>query len=75
MHFTIGGNSGQYGDRTPAVFHCADGLVVISAIDGKAGIWSPKKILEAGKWYSFLISQILVKNEVTTLPYRFCGWV
>ena len=64
VHFTIGGNHENYGDRTPALFYCKDGLVVASAIDGDSSNDFRKHTLVAGHWYKFFVSQLLVNNQV-----------
>ena len=64
LHLTTGQNSQVYGDNTPAVFHCNDGLVVQSAIDGQSDYSSPNITLKVGRKYYFVISQLLIENEV-----------
>ena len=71
IHLTSGGNHNNYGDRTPAVFYGKDGLVVASAIDGESNYVSSKKTLEAGRWYKFHISQLLIKDQVTIICVIF----
>ena len=72
IHFTIGGDHKNYGHRTPAVFSCKNGLVVVSAIDGK-NVHSRKEILEEGRWYKFFLSQLLIENQVTKSCLNFCS--
>ena len=67
VHFTIGGNIENYGDRTPAVFYCRDSLVVASAIDGNPKYQFREHTLVAGIWYKLFISQLLVNKQVTNM--------
>merc|ERR1712106_170880 len=69
IHFTIGGNAGNYGDRTPAVF-ISNGKTVhmTMAINGNPNYWTniDELTLTTNKWYKFELSQLLIGKE-----YRF----
>ena len=62
LHLTIGGNRGQVGDRSPAIWlHKSRGVLVSSAIDGKVAYSKTVKPLPAaGDWTKIEVSQVLV---------------
>ena len=62
LHLTIGGNRGQVGDRSPAIWlHKTRGVLVSSAIDGKVAYSKTVKPLPAaGEWTKIEVSQVLV---------------
>ena len=62
LHLTIGGNRGQVGDRSPAIWlHKSRGVLVSSAIDGKVAYSKTVKPLPAaGEWTKIEVSQVLV---------------
>ena len=62
LHMTIGGNRGQVGDRSPAIWlHKTRGVLVSSAIDGKVAYSKTVKPLPAaGEWTKIEVSQVLV---------------
>ena len=62
LHMTIGGNRGQVGDRSPAIWlHKTRGVLVSSAIDGKVAYSKTVKPLPAaGEWTRIEVSQVLV---------------
>ena len=62
LHMTIGGNRGQVGDRSPAIWlHKTRGVLVSSAIDGKVAYSKIVKPLPAaGEWTRMEVSQVLV---------------
>ena len=62
LHMTIGGNRGQVGDRSPAIWlHKTRGVLVSSAIDGKMAYSKTVKPLPAaGEWTKIEVSQVLV---------------
>ena len=62
LHLTIGGNRGQVGDRSPAIWlHKSRGVLVSSAIDGKVAYSKTVKPLPAaGDWTMIEVSQMLV---------------
>ena len=62
LHMTIGGNKGQVGDRSPAIWlHKTRGVLVSSAIDGKVAYSKTVKPLPAaGEWTKIEVSQVLV---------------
>ena len=62
FHMTIGGNRGQVGDRSPAIWlHKTRGVLVSSAIDGKVAYSKTVKPLPAaGEWTKIEVSQVLV---------------
>ena len=60
IHFTIGGNAAQYGDRAPAVWyhHDSNQLYVVSAINGNKNMEKYVKMrLKLRSWMKFEISQ------------------
>ena len=59
---TIGGNRGQVGDRSPAIWlHKTRGVLVSSAIDGKVAYSKTVKPRPAaGEWTKIEVSQVLV---------------
>ena len=60
LHLSIGGNRGQVGDRSPAIWlHKTRGVLVSSAIDGKVAYSKTVKPLPAaGKWTKIEICQM-----------------
>ena len=60
LHMTIGGNRGQVGDRSPAIWlHKTRGVLVASTIDGKVSYGKTVKPLPAaGKWTKIEVCQI-----------------
>ena len=62
LHLSIGGNRGQVGDRSPAIWlHKTRGVLVSSAIDGKVAYSKTVKPLPAaGEWTKIEVSQVLV---------------
>ena len=62
LHLSIGGNRGQVGDRSPAIWlHKTRGVLVSSAIDGKVAYSKTVKPLPAaGEWTRIEVSQVLV---------------
>ena len=62
LHMTVGGNRGQVGDRSPAIWlHKTRGVLVSSAIDGKVAYSKTVKPLPAaGEWTRIEVSQVLV---------------
>ena len=62
LHLTIGGNRGQVGDRSPAIWlHKSRGVLVSSAIDGKVAYSKTVKPLPAaGEWTKIEVSQVLL---------------
>ena len=62
LHMTIGGNRGQVGDRSPAIWlHKTRGVLVSSAIDGKVAYSKTVKPRPAaGEWTKIEVSQVLV---------------
>ena len=62
LHMTIGGNRGQVGDRSPAIWlHKTRGVLVSSAIDGKVAYSKTIKPLPAaGEWTKIEVSQVLL---------------
>ena len=65
IHFTLGGNSDNYGDRTPAVWIKNDKKVTIaSAISGDKNAFDDICCLVAQKWTKIEISQTLVDGKV-----------
>ena len=69
LHLTIGGkgvgSSAKVGDRTPAIwFHKTRGVMVSSALDGKASYNKLSKNLPlAGEWIRIEVSQILISSQ------------
>ena len=65
LHMTIGGNRGQVGDRSPAIWlHKTRGVLVSSAIDGKVAYSKTVKPLPAaGEWTRIGVSQVLVEAK------------
>ena len=65
LHLTIGGNRGQVGDRSPAIWlHKTRGVLVSSAIDGKVAYSKTVKPLPAaGEWTRIGVSQVLVEAK------------
>ena len=62
LHMTIGGNRGQVGDRSPAIWlHKTRGVLVSSAIDRKVAYSKTVKPLPAaGEWTKIEVSQVLL---------------
>ena len=62
LHMTLGGNKGQVGDRSPAIWlHKTKGVIVSSAIDGKVSYSKTVKPLPAaGEWTKIEVSQVLL---------------
>ena len=62
LHMTIGGNKGQVGDRSPAIWlHKTKGVIVSSTIDGKVAYSKIVKPLPtAGEWTKIEVSQVLL---------------
>ena len=60
LHMTIGGNRGQVGDRSPAIWlHKTRGVLVASTIDGKVSYGKTVKPLPAaGKWTKIKVCQV-----------------
>ena len=60
LHMTIGGNRGQVGDRSPAIWlHKTQGVYVTSTIDGKVSVGKTVKPLPAvGKWTKIVVCQM-----------------
>ena len=60
LHMTIGGNRGQVGDRSPAIWlHKTRGVLVASTIDGKVSYGKTVKPLPAaGKWTKIKVCQM-----------------
>ena len=60
LHMTIGGNRGQVGDRSPAIWlHKTRGVLVASTIDGKVSYSKTVKPLPAaGKWTKIEVCQM-----------------
>ena len=60
LHLTIGGNRGQVGDRSPAIWlHKTRGVLVASTIDGKVSYGKTVKPLPAaGKWTKIEVCQM-----------------
>ena len=60
LHMTIGGNRGQVGDRSPAIWlHKTRGVLVSSTIDGKVSYGKTVRPLPAaGKWTKIEVCQI-----------------
>ena len=65
LHLTQGGNKAQVGDRIPAIwFHKSQGVIVSTAMDGKAAYSRKIKPLPpAGEWTTIEVSQTLVKSK------------
>ena len=65
LHLTIGGKGAKVGDRTPAIwFHKTRGVMVSSALDGKASyskFFRPLPL--TGEWTKIEISQSLVSSQ------------
>ena len=74
IHFTLGGDAGQYGDRTPAVWiGNTKSMHIASAISGNLNAyWNFDEIPEQ-KWTKVEISQTLVdeKVQLTTFKIEF----
>ena len=62
LHLSIGGNRGQVGDRSPAIWlHKTRGVLVSSAIDGKVAYSKTVKPRPAaGEWTKIEVSQVLL---------------
>ena len=65
LHLTIGGNRGEVGDRSPAIWlHRTRGVLVSASIDGKASYSKTVKPLPpAGMWTRLEVSQTLAGKE------------
>ena len=65
LQMTTGGKYGKIGDRTPAIwFHKTRGILVASALDGKASFskWL-KPLPSSGQWTRIEVSQSLVESK------------
>ena len=65
LQLTIGGSGRKIGDRTPAIwFHKTRGILVASALDGKASFskWL-KPLPSSGQWTRIEVSQSLVESK------------
>jgi len=69
LQVTIGGNYGQFGDRTPAIFFRENfGMLVASAVNGQWG-FQPKNgsnwwnLPELGKWTQVVVGQQKEENS------------
>ena len=65
----MGGNNGQYGDRTPAIFFRGNvGMLVASAVNGQKS-FQPKNgskywnLPELGKWTQVVVGQQKEENS------------
>ena len=65
LHMTIGGNKGQVGDRSPAIWlHKTKGVIVSSTIDGKVAYSKIVKPLPTtGEWTKIEVSQVLMEAK------------
>ena len=65
IHFTLGGNMGKYGDRTPAVWIKNNKAVhIASAISGNPNAYFDICCVAEQKWTKVEISQTLVDGKV-----------
>jgi len=65
IHFTIGGDGQQYGDRTPVLFvHDETRLHLASAIDGDTNYHFNTPALSLNTWHSIEISQVLTGSQI-----------
>ena len=64
IHFTIGENTDEYGNRNPAIFASPDKqFYLVSAINGEDYIYNHKTELEAQTWINMEISQTLLDKK------------
>ena len=66
LHFTTGGNNGNYGDRTPGIWLYGGEyprMFVASAISGNKNKYKDLTTIHPWKWYSIEISQMKKKHK------------
>ena len=64
LHFTIGGDIGKYGERTPAVWSNGNSLHVCSAVSGNANYCQDiHNFIKINEWFSLNISQQLTNGK------------
>ena len=64
IHFTLGGNKGVYGDRTPRLWIFNKTLWLASAIDGDKNYVFRPPLPSLNTWHSIEISQLSEGSEV-----------
>jgi hypothetical protein len=64
LHLTIGGNMGQYGDRTPAIFfHPSYGMRISSAANGNKDHYIDITPSTINQWTALEVSQQLIGGK------------
>ena len=81
LQLTIGGKSGNIGDRTPALWiHKSKGVYVVTTLNGKANVanhfpsmkpplheWTPMELIQAKRGSKFMFSLIMQGKTVWTV--------